>query len=78
MVYCNLKEKRSGSAIYLFGTTTADITGEVEFFVEYRKPNLLKQPAKASVSETVLFPLVAKYKKKFSNGIFPEKISHEY
>jgi len=78
MVYCDLKEVKDGSAVYYFGTSTDNITGLVAFFKEYKKPELIKHPENMTVSETVLFPLVAKYKSKFSQEVFPPKICYEY
>lgn len=77
MVYCNLKQKSDNSAIYSFGMSTDDITGEVVFYTEFTQPSILKQPKKEKANNIIMNKLVVKYKEQFSKGIFPNKISYE-
>lgn len=77
MVYCKIKQQKEHSAVYMFGVTTKNITGEVEFYSELKSPTLLKQPNSCEVSQSVLLMLAVKYKNMFTKGEFPEKISYE-
>ena len=77
MVYCNLKKKNSDSAIYSFGMSTDDITGEVIIYKASIQPSILKQPTKGTATHITINRLVVKYKEQFSKGIFPSKISYE-
>jgi hypothetical protein len=77
MVYCNLIQAKNSSAIYSFGATTSDITGEVEFFSAPEKPKILKQPNIKSVPINALMKMAAKYADEFGKGSFPQKISYE-
>lgn len=77
MLYCNLIQAKSGSAVYSFGATTSDITGEVEFFSTPEKPKILRQPNVKGVSISTLLKLAAKYTNEFKKENFPQKISYE-
>lgn len=77
MVYCNLKQKNDSSAVYLFGTSLNDITGEVEFSTALTTPQISKHPKTAETSATMLTKIAIKYKEKFSRGEFPEKLCYE-
>lgn len=77
MVYCNLKQNNNDSAIYFFGMSTDDITGEVVFYANSIQPSILKQPTNGNATNITMNKLVVKYKEQFSKGIFPNKISYE-
>ena len=77
MIYCNLKQKKKGSATYSFGTTLEDITGEVEFYADFTQPTILKHPSTGEVTVNTLNRLVVKYKGLFAEDIFPDKIAYE-
>lgn len=77
MIYCNLKNKTENSAVYSFGTTIEDITGEVEFYTDFTEPSILKQPSTGDVTVNMLNRLVIKYKSKFALGVFPDKLAYE-
>lgn len=77
MVYCNLKQKKNASAIYYFGASLNDMSGEVEFFSENKNPSIIKQPETKLVASSLITKLFIKYKTDFSKGIYPKKISYE-
>ena len=77
MIYCNLKEIKEDSAIYYAGRYTSDITGEVEFFKEFKNPVIIKQPKTEKLYLSLVCNVAVKYKAKFSKGEFPGKVSYE-
>lgn len=77
MIYCNLKQKKNTSAIYYFGTSLNDMSGEVEFFSENKNPSIIKHPKTKLVASSLITKLFAKYKTDFSKGVYPQKISYE-
>ena len=77
MIYCKLKKRGDTSAIYLFGKTVGDITGEAEFYSSLAQPSVLKQPQNGTVPDRWLAMVAVKYQEQFEKGDFPEKISYE-
>lgn len=77
MVYCNLKELKDNSAIYYAGSDVNDISGEVEFFKNFKNPHIIKQPDTGKLHQSLVCNVAVKYKNKFSNGEFPEKVCYE-
>lgn len=77
MVYCNLKQTKNNSAIYFVGTTTDDITGEVEFYAASKNPSIIMQPTSNDLRLSMVCKLASKYRNKFLKGEFPDKISYE-
>ena len=77
MIYCNIKKKNDNSAIYLFGTSTNDITGEAEFFSTFTEPKIFKQPETRDVPLSQLSRIVVKYRSELTHGKFPERMSYE-
>ncbi len=77
MIYCDIKEKENGSAVYYFGVSLVNITGEARFFSNPQTPEILQQPNGESVPIEFLAKIVAKYYEKFAMGDFPEKLSYE-
>ena len=66
MIYCDLKQKKNTSAIYYFGSTINDISGEVEFYAEHKKPSIIKHPTQKPVAISLISKLYIKYKAEFS------------
>lgn len=77
MVYCNLKEIKNNSAIYFVGTSTDDITGEVEFFKKPKNPVIIKQSSSNDLYLSMVSNIAVKYRNIFSKGEFPEKVCYE-
>ena len=77
MVYCSLKQKNDNSAVYLFGASLNDITGEVVFSTTFSTPQIIKQPKSISVPVSTLSKVAIKYRDEFSSGKFPNKLSYE-
>ena len=77
MVYCNLKQKGEKSAIYYYGATTDDITGEVEVYAAAVSPVIIKPPHEGGVTNSALIRLAIKYEERFMRGEFPEKIAYQ-
>ncbi len=76
MIYCNLKDLNSDSAVYYFGTSTDNMTGEIEFF-RNTEPVIIKQPVNSNVPLTSINRIMVKYCNTFTKGIFPNKLSFE-
>ena len=77
MVYCNLKQIKNNSAVYFVGTSTDDITGEVEFFQKPKNPIIIKQPKSNDLYLSIVCNVAVKYRNIFLKGEFPEKVSYE-
>lgn len=77
MIYCKIKENKGNSAVYLFGNSINDITGEAEFYSTFTEPKIIKQPKTESIPVGSLAKIVIKYKAELTNGSFPEKMSFE-
>lgn len=77
MIYCKIKERKDSYAVYYVGRVVSDMTGEVIFYEDDRKPELLKQAEKYEVWNNLIMRLYGKYKGDFSKGIFKEKIAIE-
>ena len=76
MVYCQLIQNKTNSAIYRFGSTIADMTGTIEFFKD-KEPSVIKPPDKRTVTQLWIRKLCVKYRDDFSHGRFKEKIAYE-
>ena len=77
MVYCQMKENKGDSAIYMIGTTVEDMTGEVVFYKGQREPELLKQANEDPVRPRHLARIYGKYIRDFAKGNFKEKLAYE-
>lgn len=73
MVYCNKKE----NTVYYFGTNTEDITGIVRFYTDGTAPTIEQQPVGGEAAISEMMKLNAKYREKFAQNIFPDRISYE-
>ena len=69
---------RNDAAIYLFGTSINDITGEVKFYTLNKNPEILFQPKTSVADFYLVIKLYVKYKNDFFYGVYPQKISFEY
>ena len=79
MVYCRFLEKNDAGAIYSFSHVSTDaLTGRVQFYRELKAPNILKKPENGTLYLKDLCGVAVKYKVKFSEGDFPEKVGYEY
>lgn len=76
MIYCDLLRKNGNSAVYKFGGTTDDMTGEIEFFRD-REPVVIKEPSERKVAKMWIGKLFIKYRKDIKNGVFKEKMAYE-
>ena len=77
MVYCKYNGNGNGIVTYMFGGETDDITGIVNFRVDGREFEVVKDPDKSEVSMRSLIRLYGKYKSDFSKGNFKDKLSYE-
>lgn len=77
MIYCDLIEKRENSAIYAFGKSVFNITGEVEYFCKIQPPRVIRKPKGEVVPMSYHGGIICKYKAQFAKGEFPAKVSHE-
>jgi len=77
MIYCKLKKSNEASAVYMFGKTIDDITGEVEFYSTFTEPTVLKQPQTGNVPNRMLAMILVKYQERLQKADFPEKMSYE-
>jgi hypothetical protein len=78
MIYCKIKKSNDTSAVYMFGKTIDDITGEVEFYSAITEPPLvLKQPQTGDVPYRWLAMIMFKYQEQLQKANFPEKMSYE-
>lgn len=76
MIYCNLIQKVDGGAMYAFGQNTKKLDGVILFFSDDRKVSVVKEPEK-KVNFMWVAKLYGRYRKQFSDGVFPQKISYE-
>lgn len=76
MIYCNLKDLNSDSAVYYFGISPDNMTGEVKFFLR-AEALIVKQPVNSNVPLTSINRITVKYCNEFAKGIFPDKLSFE-
>ena len=77
MIYCKLKEEHVTFAIYQFGMSTEDMSGEAIIYSSLIEPKILKHPIKKEAFPNWLNRVVIKYKKDLCNGSFPYKMSYE-
>lgn len=76
MIYCELLQRKDGSAVYRFGGLVTDMTGEIEFFCN-GEPVVIKEPSSYRVAKMWIYKLYRKYKDDLTNGIFKKKMSYE-
>ena len=77
MIYFEIKEKHETFAIYKFGMTIEDMSGEVTVFSSFVEPQIIKQPTSMKVPNSWLNQVIVKYKEQLLNGAFPPKMSFE-
>lgn len=77
MIYCKLKEEHATFAIYQFGMSTEDMSGEAIIYSSFIEPKILKHPIKRKASQSWLNRVVIKYKKDLFDGHFPDRMSYE-
>ena len=78
MTYCNLVEKTESYAIYEWGVTTTNMTGEVKFVAGNIEPEYIRFPDGDDAGITDIAKVTAKHKNNILSGFFPEKMSYEY
>lgn len=76
MVFCFLKEIKSESAIYYFGSLPTKMDGEIEFFTDRRPPEIIIEPTE-HVSLLWIGKLWSTHRDEFFQGTLREKISYE-
>ena len=78
MIYCDLKEQKTDSAVYTISASTNDMTGGITFFKNPSNPPMLeKQPDLYPLRRKYILLLYAKYASAFSEGSFPNRIAYE-
>ena len=77
MIYCKLKKLNENSAVYQFGRSTEDMTGEIVFYSSFVLPTVVKQPDAGNVPSSILSNVVIKYRESFERKKFPDKLCFE-
>lgn len=76
MIYCNLLRNNGDSAVYQFGGTVDDMTGEIVFYRD-KEPEVIREPSARKVAGLWIQKLCVKYAEDIRNGVFKEKMAYE-
>ena len=74
MIYCNKEQDYGNRAVYSFGATVDDMTGEIVFFVD-QPPEITREPKQYYVTMNWVLKLFGKYKADFRTGIFKDYLA---
>ena len=77
MVLCDYLYNTNEYAIYKYGSSTIDITGDICFYLDGSRYKILRTPSKSIVYERSIRMLYLKYIDRFKIRLFNEKISLE-
>lgn len=82
MVYCKLSKievhEKERVGVYACGSSINDMSGMVEFYMNGRPPEILKQPESEPIRVSYLLRMWIKNRDKIVNGNFPEKMALEF
>lgn len=76
MVYCDKIHDAGDHAVYSFGASAEDMTGEIIFRNDLTV-EVKQEPKQYHVALNWLYKLLSKYKTDFKNGVFKDHIAYE-
>ena len=76
MVYCSLKHDYEDRAVYSFGATIDDMTGELVIHKDM-DIEIVCEPKRYHVTANWLAKLLTKYQTDFRKGIFKKQLAYE-